>query len=90
MRQVYVADREADILVLLLKAREMEHAADYLIRCQHDRCLPEGGKLCSRLGQAPLLGQVSFDLLAGRECKVRRVVQRIRAEWIELNDGSGA
>ena len=68
----------------------MEHAADYLIRCQHDRCLPEGGKLCSRLGQAPLLGQVSFDLLAGRECKVRHVVQRIRAERIKLNDGSGA
>jgi hypothetical protein len=89
VRQVYVADREADILALLRKAREREHTADYLIRCQHDRCLPEGGKLWSRLGQAPLLGQVSFDLPAGRGRKARRVVQRIRAERIALNDGSG-
>jgi hypothetical protein len=41
------------------------------------------------LGQAPLLGQVSFDLPAGRGRKARRVVQRIRAECIALNDGSG-
>jgi hypothetical protein len=32
---------------------------------------------------------VSFDLPAGRGRKARRVVQRIRAECIELNDGSG-
>lgn len=30
---VYIADREADILALLLKARQCNHAADYLIRC---------------------------------------------------------
>lgn len=33
-RQVYIADREADILALLIKARDLGHAADYLIRCQ--------------------------------------------------------
>ena len=34
VRQVYVADREADILALLVKARDLEYAADYLVRCQ--------------------------------------------------------
>ncbi|KAF5294376.1 hypothetical protein FQA39_LY19350 [Lamprigera yunnana] len=75
VRQVYVADREADILALLLKARDWEHAADYLIRCQHERALPqdgEGGKLWQRLGEAPVLGQLSFELPAGRGRKARR------------------
>ncbi|BDE70848.1 IS4 family transposase [Delftia lacustris] len=88
VRQVYVADREADILALLLKARQWEHAADYLVRCQHNRALPEGGKLWARLGQAPVLGQVGFDLPAGRGRQARRVIQRIRAERIELSDGA--
>lgn len=88
VRQVYVADREADILALLLKARELGHAADYLVRCQHDRALPGGGKLWSRLGQAPVLGQVSFELPGGRGRKARRVTQRIRTERIELDDGA--
>lgn len=87
VRQVYVADREADILALLLKARDLDDAADYLIRCQHDRALPEGGKLWARLGQAPVLGQVRFELPAGRGRKARPVTQCIRVERIELDDG---
>jgi hypothetical protein len=87
VRQVYVADREADIMALLVKARELGHAADYLIRCQHNRALSEGEKLWSRLGQAPVLGQVSFELPAGRGRKARTIVQRIRAQRIELDDG---
>ncbi len=88
VRQVYVADREADIMELLVKARQLNHAADYLIRCQHNRALPEGGKLWSRLEQAPVLGQVRFELPAGRGRKARTVVQRLRAERIELDDGA--
>jgi hypothetical protein len=88
VRQVYVADREADILALLLRARALEHAADYLIRCQHDRALPEGGKLWAKLEHAPILGQVRFELAAGRGRQARTVVQRIRAERIELDDGA--
>ncbi|WP_198973084.1 IS4 family transposase, partial [Xylophilus sp. ASV27] len=88
VRHVYVADREADILALLVKARDWEHAADYLVRCQHDRALPEGGKLWARLAQAPVLGQVSFELPAGRGRQARRVTQRIRLERIELDDGA--
>jgi len=34
-RHVCVGDRESDILALLLKARDMDHAAGYLRRCQH-------------------------------------------------------
>lgn len=88
VRQVYVADREADIVALLVRAKELNHAADYLIRCQHDRALPEGGKLWARLAQAPVLGQVRFELPAGRGRKARTVVQRIRVERIDISDGA--
>lgn len=89
VRQVYVADREADILALLLKARDMGHPADYLIRCQHNRALPEGDKLWARLAQARVLGRVTFELPAGRGRKARSVTQRLRAQTIELGDGTG-
>lgn len=88
VRHVYVADREADILALLVKARQWGHAAGYLIRCQHDRALPEGGKLWRCLDQAPVLGQVSFEMPAGRGRQARRVTQRIRVERITLSDGA--
>lgn len=88
VRQVYVADREADILALLVKAHELDHAADYLIRCQHDRALPEGGKLWERLASAAVLGRITFELPAGRGRKARTVTQQLRSERIELADGS--
>lgn len=89
VRQVYVADREADILALLVKARDLGHAADYVIRCQHDRALPEGGKLWARLAGSAVLGEVVFELPAGRGRKARSVTQRLRAQAIELADGAG-
>jgi len=44
-RLVYVADREADILELMQRAHALSYPADYLLRAQHNRCLPQGGKL---------------------------------------------
>lgn len=89
MRQVYVADREADILALLVKARDLEYAADYLVRCQHNRALPSGDKLWERLSQAPVLGSVRFEMPSGRGRKARSVQQNIRAQQIDIADGAG-
>lgn len=44
-RLVCVGDRESDLCALLTKARELGHPVDYLVRCRHNRVLPEGGKL---------------------------------------------
>ena len=44
-RHVCIGDRESTLLALLVMGRKMDHAADYLVRCQHNRVLPEGGKL---------------------------------------------
>ena len=87
-RHICVADRESDIMALLVRARELEHAADYLVRSQHNRALPEGGKLWEKVGQAPVLGHVRFDLPAGRGRKARAVKQEVRVERVTLNDGA--
>ena len=87
-RHICVADRESDIMALLVRARELEHAADYLVRSQHNRALPEGGKLWEKVGQAPVLGHVRFDLPAGRGRKARAVKQEVRVERVTLKDGA--
>jgi len=87
-RHAYVADREADILDLLRTAADLEHVADYLIRCRHNRALPDGQRLWERLAKANELGKVCFDLPSGRGRKARSVTQRIRAERVEIKDGA--
>ena len=88
-RLVYVGDRESDMLALLVKARDLEHAADYLLRSQHDRTLPEGGKLWSEVMQRQPLGRLGFELPAGRGRKARAVKQELRAQRIRLPDRQG-
>jgi len=44
-RLVYVADREADLVSLMLCAQELGAPVDWLVRAKHNRCLPDGDKL---------------------------------------------
>ena len=87
-RHVCVADRESDIMALLVRARELNHAADYLVLSQHNRALPESGKLWEKVSQAPVLGCVRFELPAGRGRKARSVKQEVRVERVKLKDGA--
>lgn len=88
-RLVYVADRESDMMELMVCARELGNAADGLLRCQHNRALPDGGKLWSRVLESEPLGEVRFALPRGRGRKARVVRQALRARRVELADGSG-
>ena len=88
-RLVCVGDRESDLLALLVRARELGHAADYLLRCQHNRVLPEGGKLWAAVMQSAPLGRLRFELPAGRGRKSRTVEQELRAQRLRLDDRLG-
>lgn len=88
-RLVYVADREADIVALMARARDLGNPADWLVRSQHDRALPEGGKLWSTVRGAEPLGEIRFTLASRHGQKAREVRQRLWAKTVEIADGRG-
>ncbi|AKU11336.1 transposase IS4 family protein [Azoarcus sp. CIB] len=61
-RLVYVADRESDIIALMLSAQDLGTPADWLVRSQHNRALPEGDNLWERLTSGTTLGEMAFRL----------------------------
>jgi hypothetical protein len=88
-RLVCVADRESDIMALMIKAREMDHAADYLLRSQHNRSLPGEGKLWASVMADEPLGCVTFQIPKGRGRKARQVRQELRTKRVVVPDGQG-
>uniref|UniRef100_UPI000AD1B768 IS4 family transposase n=1 Tax=Pseudomonas sp. NBRC 111120 TaxID=1661035 RepID=UPI000AD1B768 len=74
----------SDILELMLKARDLGYPADYLVRSQHNRVLPGGGKLWDQVMAQTPLGRIRFMLPAGRGRKSRTVEQDIRVQRISL------
>lgn len=88
-RLVYVADREADILELMQRAQTLGHPADWLIRSQHNRCLPEGGKLWAAVLAGPTLGEIEFILPARPGQAERTVRQQLFVRSISLPDEAG-
>jgi hypothetical protein len=88
-RLVYVADREADILELMQRAHTLGHPADYLLRAQHNRCLPQGGKLWPAVLAATPLGDIEFTLPERPNRPARAVRQTLHARPVDLPDGQG-
>lgn len=88
-RLVYVADREADILELMQRAHALSYPADYLLRAQHNRCLPQGGKLWPDTLAAPALGEIEFMLPARANQRTRLVRQTLHVRTVQLPDGHG-
>ncbi|WP_429349622.1 IS4 family transposase [Paraburkholderia sp. Clong3] len=83
-RLVYVADRESDILDLMVKAHEIGCPADWLLRSQHNRVLPEGGKLWDEVLSGEPLGEIRFTLAARQGQKARQVQQQVWARRVDV------
>ena len=88
-RLVYIADREADMIALMVRAQELGTPADWLIRATHDRALPEGAKLWAHTSQGQALGEIEFTLPARHGVKKRRVRQQIWVRRVELPAAQG-
>ena len=88
-RLVYVADREGDILELMQRAHVLGCPADYLLRAQHNRCLPQGGKLWPTVLAATPLGEIEFTLPARASRPARQIRQTLHAQSVKLPDGQG-
>jgi hypothetical protein len=88
-RLVYVADRESDIVALMAKARDLGNPADWLVRSQHNRALPEGGKLWAEVLTGDALGGLRFTMPSRQGQKARDVRQRVWAKRVRISDGHG-
>jgi hypothetical protein len=89
-RLVYVADRESDLRELMVRARDLDTPADWLLRSKHNRALPEGGRLWAKVLANPPLGEIRFALPGGRGRTAREVRQELYAQRVSLSDGRGA
>jgi Transposase Tn5 dimerisation domain/Transposase DNA-binding len=89
-RLVYVADREADLQELMVRAHDLGTPADWLVRAKHNRALPDGQRLWAKVLASAPLGEVCFRLPAGRGRTARSVRQQLYAQRIALPDGRGA
>lgn len=86
-RLVYMADRESDMIELMACADARGNPADWLLRAQHDRALPDGQKLWQTVTSEEALGAISF-LLPGRNgAKARVVRQHVWARVVHLPHG---
>lgn len=63
-RLVYVADREADMVAIMCRARDLETPVDWLVRAKHNRCLPDGDgdKLWAYTTKGEALGEITFTM----------------------------
>lgn len=88
-RLVYVADREADIAELMQCAHALANPADWLIRSQHNRCLPDGAKLWAAVLARVPLGEIEFMMPSRHGQAARLVRQQLFARPVSLADGQG-
>jgi len=88
-RLIYVADREADMVPLMLKAQELGLPADWLVRAKHNRCLPDGDKLWQHTVKTEPVGELTFAMAARHGVKARSVTQQLWARRVQLPGGKG-
>lgn len=87
-RLVYVADREADIMALMVTARDSGMPVDWLVRAKHNRTLKGGDKLWARVTSGEALGELRFTLPSRQGKKAREVIQQVWAQTVLLPDGA--
>lgn len=88
-RLIYVADREADLMPLMLRAQELGTPADWLVRAKHNRCLPDGDKLWQHTGAGEPVGEITFEMPARHGVKARTVRQQVWVRKVDLPTGKG-
>jgi hypothetical protein len=88
-RLVYLADREADIVALMARARDLGTPLDWLIRAKHNRSLDAGLKLWQSVAANEPIGELRFVLPARQAQRAREVVQQVWVQALDIADGQG-
>ncbi len=86
-QSTYVADRESDIRALMVRARDPDTPADWLLRSKHNCALSEGGWLWVKVLASPSAGEIRFGLPGWRGRSAREARQQLYAQRVSLSDG---
>ena len=76
-RLMYVADREADLMALMVTARNSGTPVDWLGLTKHNRTLKGGDKLWARVSSSEALGELRFTMAQRQGHKAREVIQQV-------------
>jgi len=82
---VTVCDREADIYEMFVAAQQPN--APLLVRASADRCLDEQAevnKLWQKVGQQPIVGELSVEITGNQQQKARRATVAVRFTPVTL------
>lgn len=71
------------------RAHALGAPADWLIRSQHNRCLPDGGKFWAEVLAGPVLDEIEFMMPARHGQAARPVRQQVFARQVSLPDKQG-
>ena len=88
-RLVYVADREADLMPLMLRAQELGTPADWLVRASAQPLPARWRKLWQHTVADAPVGEISFAMAARSGVKARMVRQQLWVRRVELPAGKG-
>ncbi|MDO9168035.1 MAG: IS4 family transposase [Methylobacter sp.] len=80
---VYVADREGDILNLMIRSMELNYPADWLVRAKHNRKVASDEKLWDLVDKQPITSRINFIKPRKKGEKSRKVQQVSMANRIE-------
>jgi hypothetical protein len=73
----------------MVRARDLGTPADWLLRSQHNRALPEGWRLWAKVSKGEPLGDIRFILPGGKGHKAREVHQEFYAKRCAISDRQG-
>lgn len=88
-RLVFAADREADLMPLMIRAQEPGTPADWLIRASHNRCLPDGEKPWQHATAGASIGEIAFTMASRHGVKARAVRQQLWMARVALPASQG-
>lgn len=76
-------------MALMVKAKELGHLVDWLLRSQHNRTLPDAGKLWDQVTAGEPAGRIHFNLAARQAQPARAVRKQVWAQRVALSDAAG-
>ena len=81
-RLVVCGDRESDFYELYDQKQALPDNVDLLVRSQHDRCLPDGGRLSARLANAESTG--IFQVKVPRRGQRPERTATLQLRWMQI------